>query len=151
MAHFSDLGLARLTFPNRATSPLDLPELSLELWSWHSLTQQALKEALRDGRVTRFPPMDLRSGTPFQQRVWRILRTIPPGETMTYAEVALAIHQPKAVRAVGGACGANPIPVLIPCHRVLAVNRKIGGFSGGINWKKTLLSIEGHEGFKELF
>ena len=66
-----------------------------------------------------------------------------PGETKSYGEIAEAIGKPKAVRAVGGACGANPIPVLVPCHRVLAANRKIGGFSGGLEWKRRLLEREG--------
>ena len=64
------------------------------------------------------------------------------GQTFSYGEVAKAIGRPKAVRAVGGACGANPIPVLIPCHRVLAAGGKIGGFSGGLDWKRTLLARE---------
>ena len=59
--------------------------------------------------------------------------------------MARAIGRPKATRAVGQACGANPIPVLIPCHRVLAANRKLGGFSGGLDWKEKLLAIEGAE------
>lgn len=66
-----------------------------------------------------------------------------PGETKSYGEIAEAIGKPKAVRAVGGACGANPIPVLVPCHRILAANKKIGGFSGGLEWKRRLLGREG--------
>ena len=66
-----------------------------------------------------------------------------PGETRSYGEIAEAIGKPKAVRAVGGACGANPIPVLVPCHRILAANQKIGGFSGGLKWKMKLLAREG--------
>ena len=65
------------------------------------------------------------------------------GQTRSYGEIAVGIGKPKAVRAVGGACGANPIPVLVPCHRVLAANRKIGGFSSGLDWKRTLLAREG--------
>lgn len=68
---------------------------------------------------------------------------IPPAQTRSYGEIARTIGKPKAVRAVGSACGANPIPVLVPCHRVLAANRKIGGFSGGLAWKRTLLAREG--------
>ena len=71
------------------------------------------------------------------------MKKIKPGNTLSYGEIARSIGKPKAVRAVGGACGANPIPVLIPCHRVLAANRKIGGFSGGLEWKKALLAREG--------
>jgi O-6-methylguanine DNA methyltransferase len=68
---------------------------------------------------------------------------IPFGQTSSYGELASAIGKPQAVRAVGGACGANPIPVLVPCHRVLAANQKIGGFSGGLDRKRELLKREG--------
>jgi len=73
------------------------------------------------------------------------MRKIPFGRTKSYGEVAQAIGKPKAVRAVGGACGANPIPVLVPCHRVLAAHGKIGGFGGGLEWKRKLLTREGVE------
>ena len=68
---------------------------------------------------------------------------ISTGKTKSYGEIASAIGKPKAVRAVGGACGANPVPVLVPCHRVLAANKKLGGFSGGLDWKRSLLAREG--------
>lgn len=64
------------------------------------------------------------------------------GRTQSYGEIATTIGNPKAVRAVGGACGANPIPVLVPCHRVLAAQNKLGGFSSGLDWKKKLLARE---------
>ena len=82
-------------------------------------------------------------GTEFQKSVWRQLQKIASGKTKSYGEIAEAIGKPKAVRAVGGACGANPIPVLVPCHRVLAANKKIGGFSGALEWKRNLLNREG--------
>ena len=66
-----------------------------------------------------------------------------PGETKSYGEIAGAIGHPRAMRAVGGACDANPIPVLMPCHRVLAAENKIGGFSSGLDWKRRLLAKEG--------
>jgi O-6-methylguanine DNA methyltransferase len=75
--------------------------------------------------------------------VWAALQKIEPGDTWSYAEVASAIGSPKATRAVGRACGANPIPLLIPCHRVLASGGKLGGFSGGLDWKQLLLAAEG--------
>ncbi len=65
------------------------------------------------------------------------------GRTQSYGEIATAIGNPNAVRAVGGACGANPIPVIVPCHRVLAAHQKLGGFSSGLEWKKKLLAREG--------
>jgi len=82
-------------------------------------------------------------GTPFQQKVWKVLQTIPYGETRTYKWVAQKIGKPKAVRAVGQACGANPLPLIIPCHRVVASGNKLGGFSGGLRLKKKLLRREG--------
>lgn len=91
------------------------------------------------------PPLDWSGATEFQQRVWRALLGIPAGETRSYGEIARAIGNPKAVRAVGGACGANPVPVLVPCHRVLAANHKIGGFSSGLDWKRRLLAREGEQ------
>jgi O-6-methylguanine DNA methyltransferase len=93
--------------------------------------------------VKTLPPPDLSGGTPFQQNVWRALQKIPRGKTRSYGEIARQIGKPKAVRAVGGACGANPIPIFIPCHRVLAANKKLGGYSGGLNWKRKLLAREG--------
>lgn len=81
-------------------------------------------------------------GTEFQQAVWNAMRKIPRGQTRTYGEIAAAIGRPKAVRAVGTACGANPLPVLIPCHRVVAANG-LGGFGSGLPWKKLLLRMEG--------
>jgi len=82
-------------------------------------------------------------GTDFQQQVWRELGNIPYGETRSYGEVAQAIGRPQAVRAVGAANGANPIPILLPCHRVIGANRKLTGFRGGLEMKRKLLSIEG--------
>lgn len=82
-------------------------------------------------------------GTDFQKRVWRVLSNIPYGKILTYKEVAERIGRPKAARAVGNACGANELPIIIPCHRVIASNRGLGGFSGGIKLKKYLLEIEG--------
>jgi O-6-methylguanine DNA methyltransferase len=101
-----------------------------------------LKKILAGRAPKTFPPLDL-AGTEFQKNVWNALRKITPGTTKSYGEIAQAIGRPKAVRAVGGACGANPVPVLVPCHRVLAANRKLGGFSGGLDWKRALLAREG--------
>jgi O-6-methylguanine DNA methyltransferase len=148
-AHYSEHGLAGLDFPdgrpvagkrkNNAAAP------SAQILRWHKLTAQALNESLT-GRAPRvLPPLDLSSGTEFQRRVWSALRRIASGRTRSYAEVAAEIGKPRATRAVGGACGANPIPVLVPCHRVLAANRRLGGFSGGLGWKRKLLAREGIE------
>ena len=82
-------------------------------------------------------------GTEFQRRVWDELQRIPFGATISYAELARRIGSPNAVRAVGAANGANPIPVVIPCHRVIGSNGSMTGYGGGLSRKKKLLSIEG--------
>ncbi|TFE00790.1 methylated-DNA--[protein]-cysteine S-methyltransferase [Jeotgalibacillus sp. R-1-5s-1] len=82
-------------------------------------------------------------GTPFQEEVWQALRDIPFGETRSYADIAEVIGRPKAVRAVGGAVGANPVLITIPCHRVIAKDGSIGGFSSGLDLKRVLMRIEG--------
>ena len=86
-------------------------------------------------------PLDVR-GTVFQQRVWTALRQIPRGETRTYKDIASAIGAPKAVRAVGSACGANPVALVIPCHRALRTDGGLGGYAWGLERKQKLLKIE---------
>ncbi len=143
-AIYSSRGLLVLAFPDSHAqrSAGDTERLPAPWSQWHRLTSAALGTALR-GRAPRgLPPLDLSSGTTFQQAVWRALRRIRPGRSSTYAQVAAAIGRPRAARAVGQACGANPIPVLIPCHRVLASNGGLGGFSAGLDWKRKLLGIE---------
>jgi AraC family transcriptional regulator of adaptative response/methylated-DNA-[protein]-cysteine methyltransferase len=88
-------------------------------------------------------PIDV-AGTAFQEAVWRELRRIPPGETRSYAQIAAAIGQPKAVRAVGTANGDNHVAVLIPCHRVIRSDGSLGGYAGGLDRKRQLLAAEGH-------
>lgn len=155
-AFFSDRGLARLDFPGSrpgpALAPAAAPEpaaarnLTTPQRAWLHLTQKALDRALAGSAPDAIPPLDLSTGTEFQQAVWQALRSIPPGATRSYGEVAEAVGRPAAVRAVGQACGANPIPVLVPCHRVLAAQGRLGGFSGGLRWKRLLLERE-HAGY----
>lgn len=96
------------------------------------------------GRPVRFTcRVDLSCGTPFQRKVWRTLQTIPRGQTRSYAWVARKIGSPRAVRAVGAACGANPVPIIVPCHRVIASDGSPGGFRWGLQRKKRLLRLEG--------
>lgn len=82
-------------------------------------------------------------GTPFQATVWRTLQTIPYGRTWSYGELARRIGRPEASRAVGAANGRNPIPIIIPCHRVIGSNGALTGFGGGLPIKRRLLSLEG--------
>jgi len=149
LAHFSAEGLARLDFPTKRErgQAVTLSELPVPFRAWAEQTQAALLAALnpaarRNPRLA-LPPLDLSRGTKFRLRVWEELRGIPRGEARSYGEIAEELGKCKAARAVGGACGANPVPVLIPCHRVLAANGGLGGFSGGLEWKRRLLAIEG--------
>ena len=87
-------------------------------------------------------PLDVR-GTAFQEAVWRELRRIPLGETRSYSDIAVAVGQPQAVRAVGTANGSNPIAVLVPCHRVVRSDGTLGGYAGGLDRKRKLLEAEG--------
>lgn len=82
-------------------------------------------------------------GTPFQLRVWQALREIPYGATISYADLARRIGQPSAMRAVGAANGRNPIPIVVPCHRVIGKDGTLTGFGGGLPCKQALLALEG--------
>lgn len=94
------------------------------------------------GKIEKFDmPLDLR-GTPFQKRVWGALLEIPYGHTRTYQDVARAIGHPRAFRAVGNANGSNCIPLIIPCHRVIASNGGLGGYGHGLEVKRRLLDLE---------
>jgi len=94
------------------------------------------------GELQRFDcKLDFR-GTPFQKRVWSALGKIPYGQTRSYKEIAQAIGHPKAFRAVGNANGQNSIPLIIPCHRVIESNGRLGGFGHGVKVKKQLLDFE---------
>ncbi|MBS4194138.1 methylated-DNA--[protein]-cysteine S-methyltransferase [Lederbergia citri] len=95
-----------------------------------------------EGKTQKFTlPIDLK-GTEFQQNVWNALCQIPYGETKSYSDIASAINKQTAVRAVGSAIGANPILLLVPCHRVIGKNGSLTGFRGGLKMKKKLLEIE---------
>lgn len=110
---------------------------------------QLLQEACRqldayfNGRLQQFSLPLAPRGTPFQQRVWRALQAIPYGETMSYKEVAVCVGQPKAARAVGMANNRNPIPIIIPCHRVIGADGQLVGYGSGLPIKIKLLTIEG--------
>jgi len=105
-----------------------------------------LREYFAGARRTFDVELALR-GTPFQVAVWEELCRIPYGDTITYAELARRIGKPSAVRAVGAANGANPIPVIVPCHRVIGSNGTLTGYGGGIDRKQFLLALEGRRLF----
>jgi O-6-methylguanine DNA methyltransferase len=101
-------------------------------------------DAYFSGRLQRFRSgVDFAGrGTGFQRRVWEELRRIPHGSTLTYGELAARLGVPRAARAVGQANGRNPIPIVVPCHRVVAANGRLGGFTGGVDIKEFLLGLE---------
>lgn len=106
--------------------------------------QPYIKEVIAylEGKINKFTlPMDLH-GTPFQQAVWQALKEIEYGKIVTYTDIAARIGKPKSVRAVGSAIGANPILIIIPCHRVIAKSGKLGGFRAGLDMKEQLLELE---------
>lgn len=106
----------------------------------------ALREQLKAyfaGELVNFDLSIRPSGTDFQKSVWKALLDIPFGETTSYGALAATIGRPKASRAVGAANGANPIPIVIPCHRVIGADRSMTGFGGGIETKSFLLELEG--------
>ncbi len=128
---------------------------SIEFEPWRRLqgcrsgTHPVAAEAIRQlrayfaGELRRFDlPLDMQ-GTEFQLRVWRELEAIPFGETRSYSQIAVAIGAPRAVRAVGAANGANPIPIVVPCHRVIGAAGTLVGYGGGLPLKKRLLQLEG--------
>ena len=124
-------------------STLESPSLPDEtLQKWRNQIAQALEKYFA-GQPVSFEdlPLDLKGG-PFHLQVWRELRKIPPGKTVSYQELARRLGKPKAARAVGQACGANPIPLIVPCHRVIAANGALGGFSAGLDRKRWLLRHE---------
>jgi len=131
-------GTIRLTLDGDKVVALDLPYLkTVPRKPFEMKSFQCLEDLIQN-----FPRFGTSEGTEFQQAVWREMQKIPRGQTRTYGEIATAIGRPKAVRAVGSACGANPLPLFIPCHRVVAKNG-LGGFGSGLPWKKLLLELEG--------
>lgn len=96
-----------------------------------------------DGKRKSFDIPLILKGTNFQQKVWEQLQQIPYGQTITYSELATRLGDPQKARAVAGANGLNPIPIVIPCHRVIGADNKLTGYSGGIERKQFLLQLEG--------
>lgn len=138
----SDQGLHAIEFPENS-HPVARDA------SWQEGTHPVLELATRQlaeyfaGTRRTFELPLAPQGTDFQQRVWQALRAIPYGQTCSYAELAAAIGQPRAMRAVGAANGRNPIPIIVPCHRVIGADGSLTGFGGGLPTKIFLLRLEG--------
>jgi len=141
------------TDPDAAAAQM-IAEIIAELTTWYPaaaiIRDDVANPAIADALVAIttgqqpavWPEVDLH-GTPFQIRVWNELRRIPCGEVRSYAEVAGAIGSPTAVRAVAGACAANPVGLVVPCHRVIRSDGSLGGFGWGVETKRRLLEAEG--------
>ena len=139
----TDQGLRAVSWRGEETS-VELPPDMLD-GSDHPVLARAaaqLHEYFRGDRTSFDLPLDLR-GTEFQQAAWRALGDIPYGSTRSYGEQAALIGRPKAVRAVGQANGRNPVPIVLPCHRVIGANGSLVGFGGGLDTKTLLLEHEG--------
>lgn len=154
----SPIGRLRIASTERGLAYLELPRASGRgLLGWmrrhaadakpvagFETNRRAIAEILEylDGKRTDFDlALDIRA-TPFEQAVYRELARIPYGETRTYADLASAIGRPTAFRAVGAASGANPIALVLPCHRVVRTGGKLGGYAGGVELKARLLAME---------
>lgn len=140
-AGYSASGLAALRFPVPSDTTADAT-LSQKQQIWHSKTAQAVQAVLARRPLSPLPPLDFGAATEFQKAVWQALLHLENGASASYREIAQAIGRPHAARAVGQACGRNPIPLLIPCHRVLASGGRLGGFSSGLDMKRILLRRE---------
>jgi|ERR1041385_4287286 len=133
----SDAGLEQIRFDG------SLPPAAIRCDEHPTLRETARQITAYFGRdLCDFNLPLVMRGTPFQMRVWQALQQIPYGETRSYAEQARAIGTPDAVRAVGAANGRNPIPIVVPCHRVIGSNGKLTGFGGGLPLKRWLLDLE---------
>ncbi|CAH7291300.1 methylated-DNA--[protein]-cysteine S-methyltransferase [Vibrio alginolyticus] len=134
-------GLLGVWFETHTTKPEDLGTQEDSFPIFQSVKDQL--DRYFAGEAVQFDVPIAAKGTPFQQSVWHALTTIPYGETWSYAQLADAIGNPKAVRAVGLANGKNPVSVIVPCHRVIGKNGKLTGYAGGVERKQRLLAIEG--------
>jgi methylated-DNA-[protein]-cysteine S-methyltransferase len=145
----SNQGLRRVTFPQKSENDVReslgcrLEQPKPDITRFRDLGERF--RAYFSGAETDFPDrLDLSGATPFQREVWLAARLIPYGQTKSYQWVATQIGKPGAARAVGQALGRNPLPVIVPCHRVIASSDGLGGFSGGLETKKWLLRLESH-------
>lgn len=142
-------GLCRITWPLEGFGALELwrdkhlPSAGLIEDSGRLQPVVAQLQEYWNGERDRFTlPLDLR-GTEFQRQVWQALQQIPYGKTISYTELAARTGRPTAMRAAGAANGSNPVPLIVPCHRVIGKNGKLTGFRGGLPMKERLLKLEG--------
>jgi methylated-DNA-[protein]-cysteine S-methyltransferase len=143
----SNKGLVATTLPQRSEQHAlmalgqDIGEAKQDNAGLEDIVKRLV--AYFEGETVEFKDKVDPEGTPFQKRVWETTRRIPYGETRSYLWIARQIRRPRAARAVGQALGANPLPIIVPCHRVLTNDGGLGGFGGGLDLKRKLLKMEG--------
>ena len=135
----SERGLSSIRFPNRPKSIAGKMSNNVLKLAKRELTAYFARQ-LKEFSV----PLDWH-GTAFQESVWQALTAIPYGETVSYADIARAIGRPQSARPTGGAVGRNPLPIIVPCHRVIGSDHTLTGFTGGLNIKVALLELEGRQ------
>ena len=140
----SSIGIVRLTEEGGAITRIELTDVVDASSAPTPLLREAEQQimAYLEGKRQQLDFSIRTVGTPFQQRVWRALQQIPYGTTCTYGEIATAIGNPRASRAVGMACNKNPLLLIVPCHRVVGANGKLTGFAYGADAKQWLLELE---------
>lgn len=145
----ADGRLQRCELPLKRTTPSDTPRITARRFAGVPGDRRVLQRAekfvracLQGRTLPAVPPLAAPIVTLFTARVLATLQKIPRGATATYGAIAQQLRAPRAARAVGAACGANPLPLFIPCHRVVAAGGALGGFSAGLAWKKFLLAKE---------
>lgn len=141
----SDIGISRIILPQESPDDvqtlIDAANTQRDENAFTNLAHRLIQYL--NGDIIAFSDkLDLNQSTAFERKVWQTAQKIPFGQTRSYSWIAKQIGNPNAARAVGQALGKNPIPILIPCHRVIQKDGSLGGFSGGIDMKKRLLYIE---------
>lgn len=139
---YTQIGLTRLYFPGQRGDCRALRSSAVTCPFDPKKFRRDLNAYLRGKKIAFSCPLDI-AGTPFQKIVWKTISRIPYGNTWSYREIAETAGLAGAFRAIGNACGKNPVPLLIPCHRVVRSDGSPGGFSGGVSWKRALIRIEG--------
>ncbi len=143
-AHFSPAGLCAVHLGATPEIAVERPSTS-RIQQWTNHFRAALERYLQ-GKTETFDGVDLDFGnaTEFRRRVWEAARLVPYGETTSYGGLAQRMGLPRGYsRAIGQALGANPVPIVVPCHRFLSSDGALGGFTGGLHWKRELLRLEG--------
>jgi len=147
----SDKGLRAVVLPNKnkvvvkkklLSMSVDTETILIENKSKLNSYYRQICDYFRGISKTFYLKLDLRGYSDFSQSVWRVVQRIPYGETRSYSWIAKEIGKSKSARAIGNALGKNPIPIIIPCHRVLKKDGSLGGFSSGLGWKRFLLDLE---------